>query len=140
MAIKNGLRPVHPGEVLREEFMKPTGLSSNALARALHIPVPRINEVVRERRGISADTAMRLAPVTIEEAHAIMAETRVFQLLKGHRGKPGADTDALAKAIVAVSVFASRGANAISSVEINPLRVLESGHGVMALDALLVTR
>lgn len=88
-----------------------------------------------------ADTAMRLAPVTLEEAHAMMAETRVFQLLKGHRGKPGADTDALANAIVAVSLFAvSRGANAISSVEINPLRVLESGHGVLALDALLVTR
>lgn len=48
MKFKNGMRPVHPGEVLREEYMKPAGLSSNALARALRIPVPRINEVVRE--------------------------------------------------------------------------------------------
>src|SRR5437660_1006154 len=59
--IKNGMRPVHPGEVLREDFMIPLGMSANALAKALNVPAPRINDVVRERRGISADTAMRLA-------------------------------------------------------------------------------
>src|SRR2546428_1381844 len=59
--IKNGMRPVHPGEVLREDFMVPLGMSANALAKALNVPAPRINDVVRERRGISADTAMRLA-------------------------------------------------------------------------------
>src|SRR5450759_2028275 len=55
--------PIHPGEILREEFMKPLGLSSNALARAraLNVTPARINEIVRERRGISADTALRLA-------------------------------------------------------------------------------
>src|SRR5665213_1194560 len=58
---KNGMRPVHPGEVLREDFLKPLGMSANALAKALHVPAPRINEVVRKRRGVSADTAMRLA-------------------------------------------------------------------------------
>jgi addiction module HigA family antidote len=51
---------VHPGEVLREDFLKPLGMSANALAKALSAPAPRINDVVR-RRGISADTAMRLA-------------------------------------------------------------------------------
>ncbi len=61
MAFKSGMRPVHPGEVLREDFLRPTGLSANALAKALHIPTPRINDVVRERRGITADTALRLA-------------------------------------------------------------------------------
>ena len=55
------LSPIHPGEILREEFMKPMGLSSNALARALDVTPARINEIVRERRGISADTALRLA-------------------------------------------------------------------------------
>ena len=59
--IKNGMRPVHPGEVLREDFMIPLGMSANALAKALNVPAPRINDVVRERRGVSADTAMRLA-------------------------------------------------------------------------------
>ena len=54
------LPPIHPGEQLREEFMIPLGLSSNALARALNVTPARINEIVRERRGISADTALRL--------------------------------------------------------------------------------
>src|SRR5580692_6558044 len=55
------LKPIHPGEQLREEFMLPLGLSSNALARALGVTAARINEIVRGRRGISADTALRLA-------------------------------------------------------------------------------
>jgi len=50
-----------PGEILREEFMKPRGLSQNALARALNVPPRRINEIVLEKRGITADTALRLA-------------------------------------------------------------------------------
>jgi len=58
---KNGMRSVHPGEVLREDYLKPLRMSANALAKALSVPAPRINDVVRERRGISADTAMRLA-------------------------------------------------------------------------------
>ena len=55
------MAPLHPGEMLREEFMKPLGLSSNALAMELRVPVTRISEIVRERRGITADTALRLA-------------------------------------------------------------------------------
>ncbi|MGQ0578841.1 MAG: HigA family addiction module antitoxin [Betaproteobacteria bacterium] len=58
---KNGMRPVHPGEVLREDYLVPLNMSANALARALNVPAPRINDIVRERRGVSADTAMRLA-------------------------------------------------------------------------------
>ena len=54
------LPPIHPGEILREEFMKPRELSQNALARALHVPPRRINEIVLEKRGITADTALRL--------------------------------------------------------------------------------
>ena len=54
------LKPVHPGEMLREEFMKPYGLSMNKLAMDLHVPVTRIAEIVNERRGITADTALRL--------------------------------------------------------------------------------
>lgn len=61
MTFKNGMRPVHPGEVLREDFLRPSGLTANALAKALHVPAPRINDIVRGRRGVTADTAMRLA-------------------------------------------------------------------------------
>jgi antitoxin HigA-1 len=57
----NKLPPIHPGEILREEFMLPRGLSQNALARALNVPPRRINEIVLEKRGITADTALRLA-------------------------------------------------------------------------------
>jgi addiction module HigA family antidote len=56
----NGMRPIHPGEVLREEFLLPMGLTAHALAMALHVPAPRINDIVRERRGVTAETAMRL--------------------------------------------------------------------------------
>lgn len=57
----NGMRAIHPGEVLREEFLIPLGLSASALAIALAVPAPRINDVVRERRGVTPDTALRLA-------------------------------------------------------------------------------
>jgi antitoxin HigA-1 len=52
---------VHPGEILREEFLKPLGITAYELAKRLRVPVPRINDVVLERRGISADTAVRLS-------------------------------------------------------------------------------
>jgi antitoxin HigA-1 len=55
------LPPIHPGEILLEEFMKPLGLSQNRLAKTLRVPPRRINEIVLGQRGISADTALRLA-------------------------------------------------------------------------------
>jgi antitoxin HigA-1 len=57
----NGMRPIHPGEVLREEFLLPMGLSAHALAMALQVPAPRINDIVRERRTVTVDTALRMA-------------------------------------------------------------------------------
>lgn len=58
---KKLLPPIHPGEILREEYLKPLGLSMNKLALKLRVPVTRISEIVHERRGITADTALRLA-------------------------------------------------------------------------------
>src|SRR5271169_260513 len=52
---------VHPGAILREEFLKPMDISSYELAKRLHVPAPRVNDIVLERRGISADTAVRLS-------------------------------------------------------------------------------
>src|SRR6266511_1826163 len=60
MAAKQ-LEPIHPGEILEEEFMRPLGLSSNALARRINVSVTRVSEIVRGRWGITADTALRLA-------------------------------------------------------------------------------
>jgi len=58
--MKNGMWPVHPGEILREGFLAPLDMSGNALAMRLRVPAPCINDVVREKRGISVDTALRL--------------------------------------------------------------------------------
>ena len=57
----NRMRPVHPGEILREDFLVPLNMSVNALALALSVPATRIHEIVKERRSITADTAERLA-------------------------------------------------------------------------------
>lgn len=57
----NGMRPIHPGEILREEYLEPLDMSVNALAKALRVDATRMNDIVRERRRITADTAERLA-------------------------------------------------------------------------------
>jgi addiction module HigA family antidote len=59
--MRNGMRPVHPGEVLREDYLASLGLSVNALAIALRIPATRVHEIVKERRAVTPDTALRLA-------------------------------------------------------------------------------
>lgn len=59
--MKKKLHPVHPGEVLLEEFLKPMGISQNKLAINIGVPPRRINEIVLEKRRITADTALRLA-------------------------------------------------------------------------------
>ncbi len=59
--MKKKLNPIHPGEVLWEEFLKPVGISQNRLALNIGVPPRRINEIVLGKRGITADTALRLA-------------------------------------------------------------------------------
>ena len=61
MAEKAVMAPVHPGEILREEFLKPLGMTNYKLAKLLHVPETRISEIVNERRGITADTGLRLS-------------------------------------------------------------------------------
>ncbi len=57
---KNGMRPIHPGEILVEDYIKPMGVSVRAVAIALHVPYSRLSEITKGERGISADTALRL--------------------------------------------------------------------------------
>jgi antitoxin HigA-1 len=59
--IENRMRPIHPGEILREDYLTPLGLSVNALANALRVPATRLHEIVKKRRSITPDTALRLA-------------------------------------------------------------------------------
>lgn len=79
---KNKMRPVHPGEVLREDYLKPLGMTANALAQALKVPAPRINDIVRERRGISADTALRLARYFGGDARSWLNLQTAYELRK----------------------------------------------------------
>jgi antitoxin HigA-1 len=57
----NNMRAIHPGEIIKEEYLEPLNMSANALAVALRVPAPRINDVIRQKRGVSIDTALRLA-------------------------------------------------------------------------------
>ena len=57
----NNLRPVHPGEILREDYLEPLGMSANKLAIALRVSAPKINDIVREKRAVTPDTALRLS-------------------------------------------------------------------------------
>lgn len=61
MSPTNKMRPIHPGEILREEFLVPLDMSAHALAMERKVPAPRVNEIVHERRAITPDTALRLA-------------------------------------------------------------------------------
>ena len=58
---KNNMRPIHPGAILKEDYLVSLELTPNALAKALHVPASRINDIVLERRAITPDTALRLA-------------------------------------------------------------------------------
>src|SRR5438128_1267030 len=58
---KKAMRPIHPGEILQEEFLEPMGITQYRLAKAIHVPARRINEIIKGLRGITADTALRLS-------------------------------------------------------------------------------
>ena len=78
--ITNGMRPIHPGEVLREEFLIPLGITAHALALELQVSAPRINDIVRERRAVTADTALRLARYFGGDAQSWLNLQSAFEL------------------------------------------------------------
>jgi addiction module HigA family antidote len=73
---------IHPGEILREDFLKPLRITPYQLARQIHVPAPRINDIVLERRGISADTAIRLARFFGTSAEFWMNAQSFYELRK----------------------------------------------------------
>ena len=78
--VKNRMRPVHPGEILREEYLVPLDMSVNALAHALRVPATRLHEIVKERRAITADTALRLARYFGGDAQSWMNLQAAYEL------------------------------------------------------------
>jgi addiction module HigA family antidote len=76
---------IHPGEILREEFLKPLGITPYQLAKELRVPAPRINDIVRERRGITADTAVRLARFFGTSAESWMNAQAFYEVRRAGR-------------------------------------------------------
>jgi len=74
------MRPVHPGEVLREDYLVPLEMSVNALAMALSVPATRMHEIVKERRGVTADSAERLARYFGGDAESWLALQAIYDL------------------------------------------------------------
>jgi len=87
--IQNGMRPVHPGEFLREDYLGPLGITANALAKALGVPTSRINDIALERRGITADTALRLARYFGGDAQTWLSLQATYDLKVAQRDHGG---------------------------------------------------
>ena len=89
--IKNGMRPVHPGEILFEEFMKPVEppINANRLAKALEVPANRITSIIKGQRGITGDTAVRLATLFDTTAEFWMNLQKTYELRLAEHALPG---------------------------------------------------
>ena len=89
--IKNGMRPIHPGEILLEEFMKPAhpSINANTLANALDVPANRITAIIKGQRGITGDTAVRLATFFNTTAEFWMNLQKTYELRLAERALPG---------------------------------------------------
>ena len=89
--IQNGMRPVHPGEILLEEFMKPSEpqINANMLAKALDVPANRITAIIKGQRGITGDTAVRLATFFNTTAEFWMNLQKTYELRLAERALSG---------------------------------------------------
>jgi addiction module HigA family antidote len=85
---KNGMRPIPPGEILNEEFLKPLGLTANALAKAIGVPANRITAILKDQRGITGDTAIRLGTFFKTSAEFWMNLQMTYDLHTAEKGLP----------------------------------------------------
>jgi addiction module HigA family antidote len=85
---KNGMRPVPPGEIFNEEFLKPLGLTTNALAKAIWLPANRIRAILRDERGITGDTAIRLGTFFKTSAEFWMNLQMTYDLRNAEKALP----------------------------------------------------
>jgi addiction module HigA family antidote len=119
---KKLLEPIHPGEILEEEFMRPLGLSANSVARRIDVPVTRISEIVRGKRGITADTALRLARLFGTSSDLWLGLQAEYDLRMAQRDLAGAALSRIVPLQRPVSEHGQRAARAPSEVaeEIEP--------------------
>ena len=83
--MQNRMRPIHPGEILREEYLTPLGMSANALAKALRVPANRVSGIVNETRAITADTALRLSRYFGTSAEFWLSLQKTYELRTAER-------------------------------------------------------
>ena len=100
----NGMRALHPGEVLSEDYLRPLGLSVNAIAKALDVPTSRMNDIVDKRRGVSADTALRLERYFGSDAQGWLNLQTGYDLKMAQ--KNGSKAIAIVNAIIALAFAA----------------------------------
>lgn len=110
------LEPIHPGEILEEEFMRPMGLSANALARRIAVPVTRISEIVRGKRGITADTALRLARLFGTSSELWLGLQTEYDLRVARRDSAQAIHDSIVPLKKAASAYGDRPSSFRSSL------------------------
>lgn len=88
--VKNGMRPIHPGEILQEEFLKPSesAINANALAKAIGVPANRITAILKGQRGITGDTAVRLGAFFNTTAEFWMNLQKTYELRLAEKALP----------------------------------------------------
>jgi antitoxin HigA-1 len=86
-ATKNGMRPIHPGEILREEYLVPLRMSANAFAQKVGVPANRISYILSEERAITADTALRLARALGTSAQFWLNLQQLYDLRRAERDR-----------------------------------------------------
>jgi len=89
--IRNGMQPIHPGEILLEEFMKPSDppINANTLAKALEVPANRVTAIIKGQRGITGDTAVRLATFFNTTVEFWMNLQKTYKLRLAKQALPG---------------------------------------------------
>ncbi len=86
--VKNGMRPIHAGEILAEEFMKPASLNANTLAKAIGVPPNRVTAILKGQRGITGDTAVRLGAFFNTSAEFWMNLQKTYELRLAEKALP----------------------------------------------------
>lgn len=105
--MNNGMRPIHPGEILREEYLIPLSMSANALAKHLLVPTSRINDILLARRGITADTALRLARFFGGDAQSWLNLQTTYELRRAQTDSKGQAAVELVQPLATMVISAS---------------------------------
>lgn len=110
--VKNGMRPIHPGEILREEYLVPMEMSVHALSLALRVLATRLHEIVKERRSITPDTALRLrhrCAIVAKSANELRPENCRSRIERQDRARSGSDGGVNIQDVLGLSTFADEG-------------------------------